>query len=337
MDRVGFRAYLESRQASEELIECSIALAARFESHIRAVFDAGPERASADAARAFARGLMRTGENTFDSLLALARFGRFLNNQPVLVAFLEMVDGHEALGNLHHKIEEEAGARGRDEIFDGVDIPPLGVSNLERARRMRTVVERLEARWGKVRAGHLIGQGLRDLPDASYAGECDEFRSAGGIDEYLRRKGDRFIAELEGIRDAGGLYFSQPITNEVIAYVESHPEIRQGVRVSNVIYEAKIPYMAEEFLKEADAKKKAYLYCHCPWARESLKGSEATVPAGFCNCSGAYHRRPYEVIFGRTLQSEVLETVLAGDPWCRFAIHLPEDIAQDRDAARSSG
>lgn len=325
MDNTGFRTYLEARHADEELIERSIALAHRFEEHVRETLRVGPETASADAARTFARGLMKTGENTFDDLLAIARFGRFVGNQPVLVALLEIIDGHEALANLHRKVEEEVGAHVRDEIFDGVDVPPLGVSNLERARRMRKVVDRLATRLGVERASRLIGQGLRDLPDTGFAGIREEFEEAGGVDEYLRRKGDRFIAELQAIRDSGGLYFSQPITDEVIAYVECHPEIRQGVRVGNVLHEAKIPYMADEYLRETDPQRRAYLYCHCPWARESFQSGEARVPAAFCACSGAFHRKPYEIIFDQTLRSEVLETVLAGDPWCRFAIYLPED------------
>jgi hypothetical protein len=327
MDKTGFRAYLETRQASEGLIERSIALAGRFETYAREVHGAEPERASADAARSFARALMQTGENSFDNLLAVGRFGRFLGNHEVVVAILDIVDGHEALGNLARKVEEEAGVRARDEVFAGIDLPPLGVPNLDRARRMRTVVERLEDLFGRDRTERLIGQGLRDLPGPAFAGEKEGYEKAGGIDEYLRRKGDRFIAELTSLRDSGALYFTQPITDAVIAYVESHPEIRQGVRVGNILYEAKIPYLADAYVAEKDPRKRAYLYCHCPWARELLQTDESPVPASFCACSGAFHRRPYEVIFGRPLQSEVLETVLAGDPWCRFAIVLPEDVA----------
>ncbi len=327
MDKTGFRAYLATRHADEELTQRSIALAERFATHAREAYGAEPQQASGEAARSFARALMTTGENTFDNLLAVARFGRFVGNHEVLIAALEILDGHEALGNLQEKVGHEAGARARDEVFAGVDVPPLGVSNLDRARRMRAVVERLEALVGRDGAARLIGQGLRDLPDDGFAGHKAEYEEAGGVDEYLRRKGDRFIAELKALRDAGDLYFSQPVTDAVIAYVESHPEIRQGVRVGNVLYEAKIPYMADAYLHERDPRRKAYLYCHCPWARELLQTDENPVPASFCACSGAFHRRPYEVIFGRRLASHVLETVLAGDPWCRFAIVLPEDVA----------
>lgn len=65
-------------------------------------------------------------------------------------------------------------------------------------------------------------------------------------------------------------------------------------------------------------------YCHCPWVKESLRDDTVRVPPVFCNCSAGFHKKPYEVIFGRTLRAEVLECVLAGDPWCKFAIYLPE-------------
>jgi hypothetical protein len=327
MDRVGFRTYLAERRASDEAIERAFAVAERFESYVYETRGISVDQAPADAARAFASELIESGDNTYDSYLALARFGRFVRNHAVLVAMLEILDGHEALGNLYDKVGDELGDTARDRVFAGIDVPPLGVSNLERARLMRQVVGRLEAAVGNERCARLIGRGLRDLPDEGYAEERRRFEEAGGIDEYLRRKGDRFVAELQRIRDQGALYFSQPITDEVIAYVEAHPEIRQGVRVGNVLYEAKIPYMAHEYLEETDPELRAYYYCHCPWARESLRQGETKVPTAFCNCSAAFHKKPYEVIFGRKLEADVLETVLAGDPWCRFAVHLPVDVA----------
>jgi hypothetical protein len=65
------------------------------------------------------------------------------------------------------------------------------------------------------------------------------------------------------------------------------------------------------------------MYCHCPWARESLRQAEGPVPAAFCRCSAGYHKKPWEVIFGQPLEADVLESVLQGDLRCRFAIHLP--------------
>ncbi|MEW5825339.1 MAG: hypothetical protein AB1778_00750 [Candidatus Bipolaricaulota bacterium] len=327
MDREGFRAYLKTRHATDDTIERSFGLAEAFERLTKTVVGRPAREATAACARSFVAALAGRGEATVDALLAVARYERFLGNRDAYLTLIETLDGHEVMGNLHQKVADEAGEALRDEAFSGVEIPEFDVSNLERARRMRVVAERLEILLGRNRAASIFGQGLRDLPNEAYVHERTLFEEAGGIDEYLRRKGDRFIAELREIRDQGSLYYTQPVTDEVIAYVEEHPEIRQGVRVGNVLVEAKIPYMAAAYLRESNAGRRAYLYCHCPWARESLQHDEKAVPRSFCNCSAAFHRKPYEVIFGRSLESRVLGTVLAGDPWCRFAITLPEGVA----------
>lgn len=327
MDREGFRAYLETRRASGEAIERSLALAERWEAFAREAGHTSVAEAPADIASALSRELIGRGENAYDAFLALARYARFVDNRGAFLILLETIDGHEAFPNLFRKMGEALGKATRDRVFAGQEIPPLGVSNLDRSRRMRVVVARLEAEAGRDGAEEIIGQGLRDLPDEAFAEERRRFEEAGGLDEYLRRKGDAFIVELKRIRDEGSLYFSQPISDAVIDFVESRPEIRQGVRVGNILYEAKIPYMAVEYLRETDPRLRAYYYCHCPWARESLRRGEEGVSGTFCACSGAFHRKPYEIVFGQTLASEVLETVLDGDPWCRFAIHLPEGVA----------
>jgi hypothetical protein len=138
------------------------------------------------------------------------------------------------------------------------------------------------------------------------------------------RKGEEFIAQLERLREDSRLYFTQPITGEVIEFVQAHPEIRQGVREGNVLYEAKIPYMAQKYLHEADERLKRYYYCHCPWVRESLKEGDVAVSPTFCLCSAGFHKKAWEVIFEQPLRAEIVETVLQGDPWCKIAIHLPE-------------
>ena len=58
-----------------------------------------------------------------------------------------------------------------------------------------------------------------------------------------------------------------------------------------------------------------------------MRAGDAAVPPVFCNCSAAFSKKPWEVIFGQPLKAEVLETILQGDSRCRFAIHLPEGVA----------
>jgi hypothetical protein len=169
----------------------------------------------------------------------------------------------------------------------------------------------------------IFSDSFRDLPDEYYLDDRKRYREIGDFDKFLEIKRQEFIAQLEQIKNEGSLFFSQEITDEVINFVRSDPEISQGVREGNTLYVTKIPYLTKQYLAESDPQKKRYYYCHCPWARESLRQAEGPVSAKFCQCSAGYHKKPWEVIFEQKIEADVLESVLKGDERCRFAIHLP--------------
>jgi hypothetical protein len=328
MDREGFRSYLQERKMAKDDIECAVGIVERFEAFLkRPGRSKSLKTATSKDVHAFSTILIEEQNNTYENYLALARYAKFVRNHPLYVAVLELLDGSEAFENLFQKLAREMGEKTRDMVFDGVEIPPLGTTNEQKPRLTQTVVERLERTVGVESCRRILGSGLRTLPDEGYLQAKKKYEEAGSLDAYLERKGKDFISELEKIKREGGLYFTQEITDEVIAFVRSRPEIMQGVRKGNVIYEAKIPYMTKEYLAETDARMKRYYYCHCPWVRESLRTGDATVPAVFCNCSAAFHKKPWEIIFGRSLEADVVETVLNGDHWCKFAIYLPGDVA----------
>lgn len=326
MDETGFRHYLQTRGVSEDGIERSVAIAGRFEAFLQDPSRPGSvQNARPDDATAFVARLIQEGTNTYDNLVAIIRYAWFSGNRPVYVATLELVDGAEVFENLHAKLGHELGTSVRDEIFQDVLLPPLGTPTAERPRLTETVIRRLESKAGTARSRRILGTGLRTLPDEGYLEEKRKYEEEGSVDAYLARKRRDFLSLLEHLQREGRPFFAQTITDDVIAYVRDHPEVQQGVRSGNAVYEAKIPFMTQEYLAATDPRMKAYYYCHCPWVRESLRTGDAAIPGVFCNCSAAFHKKPWEVIFGRPLEAEVLETVLRGDPRCRFAIHLPED------------
>jgi hypothetical protein len=322
MDKEGFRKILQERQVPENQIEYHISLAERFEKWLLERGSGAP--ATADDARAFAAILVQEELNTWDNLATLARYGRFVQNDEVYVAAVELLDGGEALDGLYEKLGQAVGEQKRDEVFAGIEIPPLGTPSSEKPRITQAVMERLERLVDAETCQEILSGSLRHLEDAWYLDERAKYAECRDIDEYLERKGQEFIAQLEQIRDEGGLFFTQPITDEVIDFVRSHPEVAQGVRDGTVLYEVKIPYMTREYLAEADERLKRYYYCHCPWVRESLKEGDVRVSPTFCQCSAGFHKKSWEVIFDQRLEAEIVETVLKGDPWCKIAIHLPE-------------
>lgn len=279
-------------------------------------------------ARAFITELTRTGRDSHENLLALAHYGRFLNNNEIYVAAFELLDGAEVMGNLSQKLAAEVGLVRRDAIFASVPLPTPGTSGAEKAARMQAVIDRMERTLDPEVCHRVLGDGLRDLKDEWYLDERRKYQECGGIDAYLVRKKQDLIAELEHIQAGGGLYFSQPVTPEMLDFVRCTPEIGGGVRQGNILYVVKIPYQAHEYVTAGDDLQKRYAYCHCPWVRESLRpGSNLPkVSSTFCQCSLGFVKKPWEVVFDRPLEAEVVESVLEGDMWCKIAVHLPEEV-----------
>jgi hypothetical protein len=309
---------------SEEQIEHSIEIAERLE----AFLDEPGSSPSADTAWAFSERLIAEGKNTWAHYVALIRYCRFIGNDEMFVALLELVDGGEVAENLYNMVETRFGAELRDELFATIGVPPYGTPTPAKPAYLQPVIGRLVARVGSDACSEFLSAGLRDLPDEHYAEERERFREAGHIDAYLRQRKDAFVGRLEQCRREGRLFFSQEITPEVIDFVRNDPEMGAGRREGNVIYETKIPYLTQRFLAETDVTMRHYYACHCPWARDAIKNGDVKLVEEFCYCSGGYHKKPWEVILGRPLRVEVLESVLWGDDRCRFAIHLPPEAIE---------
>jgi hypothetical protein len=266
------------------------------------------------------------GENSMDNLLALVRYAKVIDNRDLFITIFQMLDGYEVMDNLFTKLGDVVGEDLRDCIFEDLPLPPLGLSRHEKSHFTSQIMTRMEEIFGTSTTRDLIKDSLRDLPDEYYPDEKADFYEVceGDMDRYLAYRGEKFVELLRSYQEREELFFGQEITDDVIAFVENDPEIGGGVREGNLIYITKIPYNTKAYLEESNPEKKRYHYCHCPWAKESLRKSTLTVSPTFCQCSAGFTKRPFEVIFGQTLQADVLESVLQGNDVCRFAIHLPE-------------
>ncbi len=330
MDREGYRQLLIARNVCEDKIEASIAMAERFEVYCRSL-EAKPDGA---AAWNFCRTLIQEKQNTYDNLLALARYGRFIRDNSVYVAILELLDGSEVQSNLYEKVGASFGNSIRDEVFAGIGISPLGRPSPEKPYDIFPVLDRLIEAVGYERVELLLSACLRDLPDDDFLDDREKYIDSAGIDEYLARKHRALVEELKKCQGEGQLFFSQEITHEVVEYVQARPETECGVRVGNTLFVTKIPYNTKEYLVETDPTMKRFYACHCPWVRHAIKNGSLRLNPVFCNCSGGFTKKPWEVIFGQTLRVEVLESALKGDFRCRFAVHLPEVKAVNAERSK---
>jgi hypothetical protein len=322
MDREGFHQYLKTRKLSDDKIEASIEVAERFEEYLFALGVKPDETAAWE----FSKILMQEGQNTYDNYLALAGYGFFINNNDIYVAILELLDGAEAQPNLYKKVGELYGEAVREEVFAEIGVSPLGMPPPEKPFDMFPVLDRLIRKVGYVAVERLLSACLRDLPDEYFLDEREKYIKSADIDEYLRNKHQSFVEQLQKCQRDGVLFFSQEITDVVVEYVQDHQEFECGVREGNLLYITKIPYNTKQYLVETDPIMKRFYACHCPWARQAIKNGNLRLNSVFCNCSGGFSKKPWEVIFGQTLQVDLLESALKGDFCCRFAVHLPEKL-----------
>jgi len=272
------------------------------------------------------------GENTIDNLQSLLLYAWMLKNNALYKHILQHLDGYEAFTNLYRKLAHTVGEDLRDIIFEDLQLPPLGLSSREKSLYTYRTLNRLGEIFEEETVRELLKDSLRDLPDSMYSenGHLYTIDCQKDLDCYLVKKGQRFIENLRGYKEANKLFFGQEINDDVIAFVEANREIGQGIREGDCIYETKIPYDTKAFLSETDPDMKRYYYCHCPWVRESIRFNALMVDPVFCQCSAGFHKKPYEVLFGQPLKSVVLKSVLNGDDICRFAIYLPSSVSTEK-------
>ena len=326
MDIKGFTAYLKERKADDAQISRAIALAQEFEEFL-AVRGTEIVHAGQDDACAYANKLLAEGRDDAEAILTLARYARFTHNNAAYVVFLALIDGAEVIGNLRRLIAERAGEDAECRVFEGLSMPTLGTSSREKTKLMRTVMERAQAMVPTETLKDILSGCLHDLPDEYFLPLREKLKKAGNFEAFVRQRRVEFMEEMEEHHRNGTLFYNQEITDAVLEHLREHEEISVGRFEDGVLRVAKIPYMADEWLKEADPVKKRYLYCHCPWARESILGDPELppVPTAFCRCSAGFSKKPYEVALGHKLEVDVVKTVLNGDDICEFAIHIPQD------------
>ena len=323
MEKEKYIALLKARQFPKEKFEPFYIAAQEFEAYLkdqRAVQASTPEKVAA-----YSLELIAEGKNQYETFAALAQYARLLKDNEMLSAIIELVDGAEVMDNFYRILGEQLGEPLREEVFAQIELPPLGTPSVNKPVITQQVMARFEELVDAETGDRILSDCLRSLPEDFHHEARQKYLESSSLSEFLQAKGDEFIAELQAIRDSGALFFTQPITDEVIAYVDRTPEIRQGVVEGNVIYEAKIPYMTIEYLNETDERMKRYYYCHCPWVRESIPTGEPEISPNFCKCSAGFHAKYWQAAFGQPVKVEVVETVLGGAEWCKFAIHLPEE------------
>lgn len=326
LDIDGFKGFLETKRLNPKAIESTVKMLQEFKVFLKDKKDKEIESTTRQDFYDYSAQLIKAGKNTPDNYISILRYAYFKQLKELIIAGMEVLDGSEVIDNFSNRLVNEFDQKFRDDIFESIKLPPLGISQEEKPGYMKKLVARLEKKIGTEACAEFLNRGLRDRYEESRKPDREKFLKAKNLDEFLEQKHKDFVDELEKHSNNGTLLFTQEITKEVVEYVKADPYIESGVREGNKIIIKKIPHMAKEYLAEKDENKKRYYYCHCPWVKEAFKESSNPISAVFCNCSAGFYRAYWEIVFDQPVKVDVLESLLKGYPICKFAVYVPKDV-----------
>lgn len=254
---------------------------------------------------------------------ALMRYFYMIGRTDIYIRLTQYTGGVGVFTRILDRLEKVKGKDIRDEVESIVSQPPLGTLPedlpfyTEKLMKILKEVLPTERELERVLSGNNHG-----IPDEVFYEEKAAYEASPSFSEYLKGYHQRQIQTLKEHARTGKPWFEQKITDEVVDFVASNPEIQGGVFKDGFVYETKIPYDIIEWLHAKTPTEKRYYACHCPFARTRITEDLKDIDALWCHCSGGFAKRRYEVIFGRKLHAKPLENALKGDMFCRFAIDL---------------
>jgi hypothetical protein len=319
-----YREYLGKRGMKMEAVEDAVAVVKEFEGRLRSDGKSF-ESVSLGDLKEYISGLISSGLNTEDRLLALARYFWLTKKNDFYSYFAAILGSRGVYESIGERLEELEGEGKRGEVFDGFTRPPLGSPPDAYPLCTKELLDRLGTSLPPEEVRKVLTGNHHRIPVEGFAEMVKRWKASKTMEDFLAGEHGRLVAELEEAMRSGRLWYEQVITPEVVEYVKGDQTIQNGILAGNVVLKSKIPFAPDKWLKEKDPKMRRYYTCHCQLARKAILNDTAEPLATFCYCSAGYEKLPLEVVLGVPLEVEVLESVLAGGERCRFAITIPRD------------
>jgi len=318
-----FRELCKARGLNDKAIGDAVVAVREFEQHLN---DRGSsmDSATVEDLKQYISLLMSQGRNSRERLLALARYSYLAKMNDMYIYFTSILGGRDVLANLSARMSSIAGEKLARDILSNIEAPPLGSPPESFPPVTQRLMESLEAKLSPEMCRQVLAGNMHGIPREAFNEHRELFKKASTIDEFLTEWHRKSVAELENLLAEGRLFYEQKITPRVVEFVKQNQEVLGGVRQGNNIYLTKIPYAPDDYLDESDPKMKRYYACHCPWARASILEGESNISSTWCYCSGGYQKLIFDVVFDEPVEVELLESALAGDSRCRFAVRIPD-------------
>lgn len=323
MNEAVLTGHYQKRGFSKEITMQAVQFVQALETHLQAA-GSSLETASVNEIRAYIRLLMKQEGFSLEHLLALARYFYLTGRNEIYIYFTSLLGGEGVVESISERLAESVGAAEAERVLEGLEHPPLGSEPADFPAYTKSLMERLESNLPVETVQCVLAGNNHGIPAAAFEEEKALFAASASMDEFLQAHHKKQVEELQRHCDTNTVWYEQSITQEVVDFVAANQEIQSAVREGDVLYTTKIPYDPAQYLAETDPVKKRYYACHCPFVREAILAGSPAVSENWCYCSGGFVKYPYEVILGRPLRVNMLQSVLRGDPVCRFAIDIAE-------------
>ncbi len=326
-----YTEFLQSRNIDSDIIKAALENVADFEKFLKNR-DGDIDSVSIHSVKEYYSSLIRDEENTMPKFRDLARYFYMTGQSEMYIYTISTISGREVFESISGKLISKKDIETRNIVFENLEIPPLGSPPDTYPANTCLLVNRL-LELGSDTCHDVLADNHHGIPHESFQKHIQWFEESSSIDDFLKRVHVERIRILQQHLDEGKVWFEQEITPEIIELVKSNQEILSAVRDGEHLYVTKIPYSPKEWLKEKDDLMKRYYACHCPLAREAIIMNGPEIPVDWCYCSGGFQKLMFDVVFGESTEVEVLESVLAGNPVCRFRISLPEKMIPDNKSS----
>ncbi|WP_371804451.1 hypothetical protein [Candidatus Lokiarchaeum ossiferum] len=325
MDRERFAKYIQEN-LGEKYIEIATARIDHFENYLKSIGKSLPTLDNKDILK-YTRQLGMSNDQLFGVYNILYNFGLFAKNGEILVGCMLVYDGSEILQNLYERLEKEFGCELRDTIFDGIELPPIDLDQKLKPQYMKKIVPRLLDQLGQKKTEDFLAIGLHDRYEQLRQPDRTLFLDCTTLEEFLERRYENLINDMKKHRDEGTPWFVSYIDDEILDFYAQNPDLYRGHIENNTIVIKKGPYDTKGFINATTREEKRRSICHCPFVRESLIEAAQPIDPVFCNCSAGFEKAYWEIIFATSpIQVEVKASILRGDDFCEFAVHIPEAI-----------
>ena len=221
------------------------------------------------------------------------------------------------MDKFQNHLDEMVGEEVREAVIQGGKTLSAESSRLEVIEWTRQAMERLDSVVDEKASRSILSACACQYPKAN----LQEMKSVYAATKDIGRVHAMFQDQFElFLKDT--IRVSEEMLTEIVGRGLGSAGIKQG----NTIIATKIPKSGHliEYMNETDPEIRRQIYCHCPRVREAVKDN-LMISSTYCYCGAGFYKGIWEEILQRTVEVEVLESVLSGGEVCKIAIHLPDD------------